>query len=100
MTNGREENAEEGDKDLEIMKEDSELDNIPEHMEESEGHKRSTHSVQDDNKPAGEEDGDLEMTEEDSELDGVPEHEKESKEQKHCAHRKRKNQVLGSRLTC
>jgi hypothetical protein len=87
-----------------MMEEGSELDRIPEHMEESEGHEHGTHSIQDDDKPA-DKDGDLEMMEEDSELDRVPEHVEESKEQKHGAHsprkhqhlvkhRKRKNQVL------
>jgi hypothetical protein len=106
-----------------MMEEDSELDRIPEHIEESEGHEHSTHSMQDDDKPADEEDGVLVMMEEDSELDRVPEHMEESKEQKHGAHsvqdfgkpaafegpgkhqhpvndRKRKNQVFDSTLTC
>lgn len=96
---------------MEMMEEDSELDRIPERMEESEGHEHGTHSMQDDDKPADGEDGDLVKMEEGSELDRVPEHMEESKEQKHGAHsprkhqhqvkyRKRKNQVLDSRLTC
>jgi hypothetical protein len=115
---------------LEVMEEDSKLDRIPEHMEESEGHEHGRYSVQDDDKPADEEDGGLEMMEEISQLqrilelaeegeghkqdthnvqdDGKPAAFEGPREHQHLVQQgmdlpnygKRKKQVLDSRLTC
>jgi hypothetical protein len=81
--------ADDEDGDLEIMEEDSELDRVPEHVEESMEHKYSTHSVQDLGKPAA--------------FEG-PKKRKHQHLVQECMcltnYRKRKNQVLDLRLIC